>query len=312
MRPMLATRGDRVPTGPGWCHEVKWDGMRALVTIADGVVRATSRNGNDVTASFPELGALVGLGHDVVLDGELVALVESRPSFSALARRLKRRGRVGRGEVIPVTLVAFDVLECDGADLRRQTLEVRRSVVEGLGLGDLSGVVQVSPVHDDGALLWEVTRGQGLEGIVSKRWSSRYLEGARSPDWLKFPHRDRTSWVVGGWRPETGSAHRVGSLLVGEPSGDGLRYRGRVGSGVAGRAAGHLAELLGARGRGTSPFLAVPRVDAAGAQWVEPDLVVDVESLGFSSHGRLRQPAFVGVRDDLAPADVTDHVSEDR
>ena len=304
MRPMLATRGDRVPTGPGWCHEVKWDGMRALVTVADGVVRAVSRNGNDVTGAFPELAVLAGLGHDVVLDGELVALVEGRPDFSALAHRLKRRARVASGDATPVTLLAFDVLQCDGVDLRPQPLEVRRTVLDGLGLADLSAGVQVSPVHDDGELLWRVTREQGLEGVVSKRWASRYLEGVRSPDWLKFPHRDRTSWVVGGWRPETGSQHRVGSLLVGEPTPEGLRYRGRVGSGVAGRAAQQLAEALATRGREMSPFLEVPRIDAAGARWVEPHLVVDVESLGFSAHGRLRQPAYVGLRDDLAPGDV--------
>lgn len=308
----MATRGDRVPTGPGWCHEVKWDGMRALVTVSGGVVRVTSRNGNDVTASFPELGVLAVLDRDVVLDGELVALTDGRPDFSALAHRLKRRPRVGDPVGAPVSLLAFDVLRHDGVDLRPRSLDVRRGVLEDLALDEIetgagdTGRVQVSPVHDDGELLWQVTREQGLEGIVSKRWASRYLEGVRSPDWLKFPHRDRTTWVVGGWRPETGTEHRVGSLLVGEPTPTGLRYRGRVGSGVAGRTARQLAELVAGLERATSPFDSVPRVDAAGARWVEPDLVVDVESLGFSAHGRLRQPAFVGVRHDLAPDDLVE------
>lgn len=303
MRPMLATRGDHVPTGAGWIHEVKWDGMRVLVEVSGGRVRLTSRNGNDVTAAFPEFATLDL--PDLVLDGEVVAFADGRPDFGVLATRLQRRGRTARlrAEVAPVTLIAFDLLELEGRDLTREPLARRRELLEGLGLGD--HLVQVPPVHDDGELLLEATRAQGLEGIVSKRLASRYAQGVRSPDWLKFAHRPRTSWVVGGWRPETGSASRLGAVLVGEPTERGLVFRGRVGSGIAGRAGLALKEVLEPLAVDVSPFSdPLPRVDAAGSRWVRPEIVVDVESLGFAANGRLRQPSFQGVRSDLTPADL--------
>ena len=155
-------------------------------------------------------------------------------------------------------------------------------------------------------MLFEATRDQGLEGIVSKRRSSRYEFGVRSPHWLKFPHRRRTSWVVGGWRPETGSTTRLGAVLVGEPTPDGLLYRGRVGSGIAGRVGPMLLEALAPYAREDSPFAdEVPRLDALGTHWVEPVLVVDVESLGLSTQQRLRQPSYRGLRPDLGPEDLT-------
>jgi bifunctional non-homologous end joining protein LigD len=160
-------------------------------------------------------------------------------------------------------------------------------------------------VYDDGNVLMEATRAQELEGIVSKRKSSRYVFDRRCEEWLKFPHRPSASYVVGGWRPETGTKDRLGALLVGEPTPDGLLVRGRVGSGVAGKAALRLKELLDPLSCPEHPFTAtVPREDALGTVWVEPTLVVDVVSLGFTPQGRLRQPAYVGVRSDLRPEDL--------
>lgn len=304
MRPMLATRGRHVPTGEEWTHEVKWDGMRLLADVRRDGVRLTSRNENDVTVTFPELHGLAG--RDLLLDGEVVALADGVPSFAALADRMHVRsaGRAGRlAEVQPVTYLVFDVMRLDGRDLAREPLSTRREVLEGLGLADVSW--QVPGVHDDGGLLLEVTRQQGLEGVVSKRLSSRYEFGQRSPHWLKFPHRRRDSYVVGGWRPETGSSTRLGALLVGEPTDEGLVYRGRVGSGIAGGKGAVLRELLEPFARERSPFVDdVPRVDALGTHWVEPVVVVDVEALGLSSQQRLRQPSYQGVRSDLAPEDL--------
>ncbi|MBE7323806.1 non-homologous end-joining DNA ligase [Nocardioides sp. Y6] len=303
MRPMLATRGDHVPTGPGWAHEVKWDGMRLVVEVTGTRARLTSRNGNDVTRTFPELAHLDV--PDLVLDAEAVAFADGRPSFGALATRLQRSGRGARiaAEAVPVTLLVFDLLVLEGRDLTAEPLSTRRALLEGLGLGD--DLLQVPPVYDDGPMLLEATKAQGLEGIVSKRLSSRYASGVRSPHWLKFAHRPRTSWVVGGWRPETGSAHRLGAVLLGEPTEAGLRFRGRVGSGLTGRVAAELKARLEPLAADESPFdEAVPRLDATGTSWVRPEVVVDVESLGFAANGRLRQPSFQGVRSDLTPADL--------
>lgn len=308
MRPMLAVRGTTVPSGPGWSHEVKWDGMRVLVRAgADGSLRVTSRNENDVTAAFPELagiGAATG-AREVLLDGELVAFEDGRPVFGALAERIHLRRRVAverAAAASPATLLVFDLLALDEHPLVGLPLAERRGVLEALEL--TGGHWQVPPTYDDGDLLLQVTREQGLEGVVSKRLSSPYRPGQRSEDWLKFPHRPAHSFVVGGWRPQVGGTS-LAAVLVGEPTVDGLVYRGRVGSGLAGRAAARLEALLTPGSE--SPFATeVPPEDAEGTVWVEPDTIVEVTSLGFTREGRLRQPAYVGTRADLRPADLLD------
>ncbi len=311
MRPMLATKGTRVPSGDEWVHEIKWDGVRLLADVTPERARFTSRNENDVTGGYPELQELAG--RDLLLDGEVVVLEDGRPSFGALAERMHVRD-ARRLAVLtqrrPVTFLIFDLLRLDGRDLSREPLAVRRELLESLDLGDVWW--QVPATYADGQSLLDATRQQRLEGIVSKRLSSRYDFGARSPHWLKFAHRERTSWVIGGWRPETGSEDRLGALLVGEPTHDGgLIFRGRVGSGIAGRVGPVLKELLAPLARDSSPFTdEVPRVDALGTRWVDPVVVVDVDSLGLGAQGRLRQPSYQGVRSDITPDDLRETSGE--
>ena len=306
MRPMLASRGTLVPSGPGWTHEVKWDGMRVLAEVRDGSLRLWSRNENDVTVSFPELVGLAAVGHDLLLDGEVVALAGGVPTFSALADRMhvsnpKRAQALATTN--PVTLIVFDVLSLDGRDLTGEPLAVRRSELESLGLNDVHW--QVPATYDDGQMLLDATTQQGLEGVVSKKLSSRYHYGRRSKDWLKFPNRPTSSYVVGGWRHETDSEARLGAVLVGAPTPAGLSYRGRVGSGIAGRAGPRLRELLEPLAADGSPFCdEVPRVDALGTVWVRPEVVVEISALGVTGAGRLRQPSYQGVRVDLSPAEL--------
>ncbi|HEX6247313.1 MAG TPA: non-homologous end-joining DNA ligase [Nocardioidaceae bacterium] len=307
MRPMLASRGSTVPAGSGWVHEVKWDGMRVLAEVRDGRLTLWSRNENDVTVSFPELHDVgVLAAHDVLLDGEVVAMSGGVPRFAALADRMHvsnaARAR-SLSQTNPVTLIVFDLLRLDGRDLTGEPLTARRAALEALGIG--SAHWQVPPEYDDGAMLLEATRQQELEGIVSKRRRSTYQPGRRSKDWLKFPHRPTLSYVVGGWRPETGSESRLGAVLVGAPGSQGLSYRGRVGSGITGKAADRLLELLGPLRAETSPFCdEVPRVDAVGTTWVRPEVVVEIAALGTTGGGRLRQPSYQGIRFDLAPTDL--------
>ena len=307
MRPMLASRGASVPTGPGWIHEVKWDGMRVLVEIRDGALRLWSRNENDVTVSFPELTDVgVLAGRDVLLDGEVVAMSDGIPTFSALADRMHvanaARAR-SLARTNPVTLIVFDLLRLDGRDLTGEPLSVRRGELEALGIG--SAHWQVPPSYDDGQMLLTATEQQGLEGVVSKRCSSTYHFGRRTKDWLKFPNRPTLSYVIGGWRRELGTGPRLGAVLVGEPTAEGLSYRGRVGSGIAGKKAEMLLEMLEPLQADTSPFCdEVPRVDATGTVWVRPEVVVEIAALGVTNGGRLRQPSYQGVRFDLAPDDL--------
>ncbi|MEO7421719.1 MAG: non-homologous end-joining DNA ligase [Ornithinibacter sp.] len=309
MRPMLATVAESVPTGDAWVHEVKWDGMRVLVDVRDGVVTLWSRTERDVTAAFPELGALGEDYDDMLLDGEVVAMGEGRPSFHALTERIhvtKRAQAERLASTRPVTLMVFDLLRLFGADLTGQSWSARRELLERL---DLTGRNwQVPEVHDDGVGLLAATAEQGLEGIVSKRRASPYAVGRRSPDWRKTAHRSTHSVVVGGWRREVGSRDRLGAVLVGLPDGNGgWRYAGRVGSGLAGSAGVALAGRLRPLERATPPFSdVVPSIDADGTTWLEPVVVIEVRALELTGQHRLRQPAYLGVRIDLTAADLTE------
>jgi len=311
MKPMLATRGDHVPVGAGWVHEVKWDGIRALVDVTAERVRITTRNENEVGVAYPELHGLSALcsapGRDLLLDGEIVALGSGAPSFRDLADRMHVRDAAKAARLAarnPVTLIVFDVLRVDGVDVTGRPLAERRELLVGLGLDaparNPHSAWQVPPTYDDGQTLLAAAEAQGLEGIVSKKLSSTYRPGTRSKDWLKFPIRPTGTYVVGGFRSETGSTTRLGAVLVGEQTADGLRFRGRVGSGIAGKAGQRLGALLRPLVRDSSPFdEELPRPDRDGTVWVEPRVLVDVQYLELTRDGRLRQPAYRGVRTDL-------------
>ena len=308
MRPMLASRGSAIPHGPDWSHEIKWDGMRVLADVTEGRLKLLSRNENDVTTSFPELSTLTepGMPDDMLLDGEVVALDGGIPSFSALAERMhvvdaRKAGRLAVAS--PVTYMVFDILRLSGIDLTTRPLAERRAALERIGLDGPN--LKVPPTYDDGDALQAATLEQGLEGVVSKRLSSRYNAGRRSPDWLKFPRRASKSVVIGGWRLEGDSAHRLGAVLVGKPTSSGLIYLGRVGSGLAGKEQERVLAALRDLSIDASPFAdEIPKVDALGTKWVRPEVVVDVQSLGLSSGNRLRQPSYRGLRPDLSPDDL--------
>lgn len=315
MRPMLATPTTEVPSGERWSHEVKWDGVRVLARggadLGDAV-RMTSRNDNEVTVAWPDLSTSPLPGRDLLVDGEVIALNErGLPDFRTLQERMHvRRAATAAALVdrVPATYMVFDLLALDGEDLTGLAWAERRARLEDLAGPDGLGATgwQVPAAYDDGAMLLEATRTQGLEGVVSKRRDSRYAFERRSPHWLKLAHRHRRSYVVGGWRPQEGSGADgpLAAVLVGEPTSDGLAYRGRVGSGIGGRRSAELAAMVAPLARAASPFHdEVPRVDARGTHWVEPVLVVDVDTHG-AGYARLRQPSFRGVRPDLDPDDL--------
>lgn len=309
MRPMLATKTDQVPPGDEWVHEVKWDGVRVLAEAgAPGAARARmwSRNGNDVTIAWPEISTSPLGDRDLLVDGEVIALSDrGLPDFRVLQDRMHVRNATAASRLsktVPATFMVFDLLRLDGRDLTGEPLTRRRELLSGLGL---DSTWQVPASYEDGPMLFEATRAQGLEGVVSKRRSSRYSFGVRSPHWLKLAHRHSASYVVGGWRPQEGTSDRLAALLVGEVTADGLHYRGRVGSGIGGKASATLTALLAPLLRDASPFDDdVPRIDARGTRWVDPVVVVDVDTHQTSRDQRLRQPSYRGVRSDLTPEDL--------
>jgi bifunctional non-homologous end joining protein LigD len=309
---MLATAGRLPPDDePGrWAYEMKWDGVRALVHVGGGDLHVVSRTLRDVTASYPDLGGLAsGVDVPCVLDGEIVALDErGRPSFSVLQRRMHVRtpGAALLHEV-PVTLLLFDVLHVDGRSLLRSTYDERRGV-----LGELvqaGARWAVPPVFEgDGAAALDTSAAQGLEGVVAKRRTSVYEPGRRSRTWVKVKNLRTQEVVLGGWQPGTGSREGgIGSLLLGVPDPDGLRYVGHVGTGFD-RAA--LADLLGRLRpleRSDSPFsVPLPRSHSRDARWTEPRLVGEVAYGERTPDGLLRHPVWRGLRPDKSPADVVD------
>ncbi|MBV9314282.1 MAG: non-homologous end-joining DNA ligase [Pseudonocardia sp.] len=302
---MLATPGP-LPVGPQWCYEVKWDGMRLLADISTKdtatVLKLTSRTGRDMTRHFPELSGLRGALADALLDGEVVMLANGLPSFSALAERFHRIPTAAEASARPVVLMLFDVLRLYGVSLLDRPLAARRATLERLNLAAVPNV-RFSPCYDDGQALLEATRERGLEGVVAKHRESVYRPGQRSSDWVKLAHRRTRDCLVGGWRLERTHSSRIGGLLLGVPDADGgLRFAGRVGSGLASDSAQRvLREILPKYAVEVSPFTQpIPREDAVDARWCQPCLVALVTHLGWTDHGRLRQPVFQGLRLDAA------------
>ncbi|TFD72111.1 ATP-dependent DNA ligase [Cryobacterium fucosi] len=305
--PMLATLGSLADlvgeAGADWACEMKWDGIRALASLATAgavsTVRLVTRNGNDVTDAYPDLARALPAAvtaDSVVLDGEIVALdAAGRPSFGLL------QNRTG---TTPVSYLVFDLLEADGQDLTGLSYAARRDILGQVVNGD--GPVQVPPAFDGGAATAiRASRELGLEGIVAKRLDGRYEPGRRSRSWIKIKHHSTQEVVVGGWRPGTG--HRsgsVGSLLVGIPDGGTLAYSGRVGTGFRDRDLDEILDRLRPIGATASPFAEVPATDAGDAHWVQPILVGEVEFAEWTETGRLRHPVWRGWRPDKSPADV--------
>ena len=292
-----------------WAFELKWDGVRALATVRDGEVTLRSRNGNDLTAQYPELRELgERAGVDGVFDGEIVALDErGRPSFQLLQNRMgltKPREVEAARKATPVRFLLFDVLEADGHELTRLAYTNRREALSTVV--DAGGVIEVPPAHDgDLDQAMRDSRKAGLEGVVAKKRASKYAEGRRSEAWLKLKHYATQEVVVGGWKPGNGRrAGGVGSLLLGIPGTDGLEYVGKVGTGFSDRDLDEIAVVLGRLERKTPPFTDVPRPDARDAHWVTPERVGEVEFAEWTGDGRLRQPSWRGWRIDKSAGDV--------
>lgn len=300
LSPMLATAG-ALPVGPDWSFEFKWDGVRVLALFAGGPPELFARSGAVVTAAYPEIADL-HLPEGTLLDGEMVVLdAAGRPSFTALAERMhvRERNRAGRlAATLPVTYMIFDLLYYDGNDYTGLPYLARRERLEELGLSGPRWMVP--PSFGDGPATAEAARENSLEGVVAKRNDSVYLPGARSADWIKVKFDRTGDYVIGGWRS---GARKLGGLLVGVPTPDGLAFRGRVGGGIGAVAEKELLSKLEPLATRSSPFAegAVPREDSRGAHWVRPELVVEVRYGNRTPDGRLRFPRFLRLRDDKTP-----------
>ncbi len=302
---MLATAGP-LPEGPGWNYEFKWDGVRVLALFGGGPPQLFARSGTVVTAAYPEIAGL-RLPEGTLLDGEMVVFdAAGRPSFTALAERMHVRDPIRADRLAitaPVTYLIFDVLFQDGMDHTGLPYLARRERLEELGLAGTSWMVP--PTFRDGEATVAAARENRLEGVMAKRSDSVYLPGRRSPDWVKVKFDRTGDYVIGGWRP---GARKLGGLLIGVPTPQGLAFRGRVGGGIGAAAEKDLLARLEPLAAPRSPFApgAVPREDSRGAHWVRPELVAEIRYGNQTPDRRLRFPRFLRLRDDKTPAECAD------
>ncbi|MET0557242.1 MAG: DNA ligase D [Solirubrobacterales bacterium] len=308
--PMLAKLAPLPASDEGWATEVKWDGVRAIAYCRPGRLELQTRNVNVVTDQYPEVRRLSRqLGaRDAVLDGELVAFDgEGRPSFERLQQRIHQTdANVVRRRMKshPVTYVLFDLLYLDGHDLTGEPYTRRRELLEGLGL---EGESWQTPGYSVGHAeeLLAASAAQHLEGIVVKRLDSAYSPGKRTGAWLKVKTVGRQEFVIGGWVPGEGRRrNRIGAILLGAFDAEGrLQYAGKVGTGFSERDLDELLERLRPLARNSNPFAG--RRGPRNANFVEPELVAEVEFRELTAEGMVRHGSFKGLREDKSATEVS-------
>jgi bifunctional non-homologous end joining protein LigD len=308
--PMYAGVADAVPAGDEWIFEQKYDGMRVVAAATPRATSLVTRNGREKQAQFPEIAAalsqLAGRARrSLVLDGEIVALVRGKAApFQALQSRMHRsKGVDGMIRRAPAAIVLFDLLRDGRADLTRRPLAERRARLEAL-IGLRSDTIRLSESSSSSRRMLGRARRGGWEGVIAKRLDSRYVPGARSRDWLKLKLQHRAEFVVGGYTDPRRSREHFGALLLGYFDERGrLCYVGNMGGGFDRESLRDVAAKLARLARKRAPFAEDVKTNDQ-VHWVAPKLVVEVKFAEWTADGKLRQPIFLGVRDDKAAEDV--------
>lgn len=302
IEPMLATLAEHPFSDPDWLFEIKWDGVRALAWVEDGAVRLRSRNNVDITSRYPELAALrkVLAARQAIVDGEVVALdARGHSDFQRLQERMHVRAP-GEKQLreAPVVYFAFDLLYCDGYDLRGAPLLERKQLLERM-LHANERFRYSDHELEHGKELFALAKESGLEGIVAKRADSVYVSD-RSANWAKLKVSQTLDAVIGGWTEARTEAIPFGSLLLGLYEGKKLRFIGHVGSGFDAKRHAELSGRLKELTVSTCPFEGVPETNEKPT-WVRPVVVARVKFSGWTQEKILRHPVFLGLREDLKP-----------
>jgi bifunctional non-homologous end joining protein LigD len=309
---MLAMAGELPKKDTGWAYEFKWDGVRALVYVDGGRVRAFTRNDKSLLSTFPELrdiGRHLG-SRSAILDGEIVALdKDNRPNFSTLSRRLHVTSKSEIEKLktsTPASFFAFDLLFLEGRSIVELPYDERRAALESLKLQGESFATPPSITNTAGSTVLEIARDRGLEGVVIKRRRSRYSPGSRSGDWIKVKNFFIQEVVIGGWTEGKGERDgSLGALLMGIPTEKGLDYIGKVGTGFTAATRKDILARLKPLARKSTPFSApLSRTETALAHFVRPTIVGEVQFAEWTNDGHLRQPSWRGLRKDKSAREV--------
>jgi len=296
VRPMLATLVREPFDKPGWVYEEKYDGYRILAYKEGRSVKLLSRNGHDRTGTFTEVAkAVASLPADMLLlDGEVVVFDRRGVSHFQLLQELKSKPQYA----------VFDCLYKDGADLRRSALRDRRAVLDGL-LGSSTGQAAIFAsafLSPNGLKAFEIAKKKGLEGVVAKNGSAPYIEG-RSRQWLKVKVHQEDEFIIVGYTAPEGTRKHFGALLLGAYDHGKLHYVGKVGTGFSERSLASLSRIFQPLMADKAPVVDPPR--EKGVTYLAPRLVAQIAFEELTADRKLRQPVFLGLRDDKNAREVT-------
>jgi bifunctional non-homologous end joining protein LigD len=296
LQPMLATLTDGPFDDPGWVFEEKYDDFRVVAKIENGSVTLYSRNGQVISGNYIEVAkALEGIKGDAVIDGELVALDEYGVShFQLLQNALRRKAKL--------LYFTFDLMFQDSKDLRALPLTERKKRLKAI-LPKHKLVAFSRHRNTFGTKFFEEAGRKGLEGIMAKRASSKYLSGARTDDWLKIKASKRQEAVIAGFTAPKKTRPFFGALALAVRERDGWRYIGHVGTGFSHAALEELHGKLIRLKTAKSPFARKVK-DEAVTTWVKPSLVAEVKFTEWTSSGEMRHPVYLGLREDKRAKDV--------
>ena len=296
LQPMLATLTDGPFDDPAWIFEDKYDGFRMVAKIESGKVTLYSRNGQVISRNYIEVAqALEGVRGDAVIDGELVALDENGVShFQLLQNALRRQAKL--------LYCAFDLMFQDGEDLRAMPLTERKKRLKAI-LPKHRLVACSRHRKTFGTKFFEEAGREGLEGIMAKRASSKYLSGARTDDWLKIKTSKRHEVVIAGFTAPKKTRPLFGALVLAVRGGNGWRYIGHVGTSFSHATLEEIHGKLMRLKTAKSPFTRKVK-DEPVTTWVKPALVAEVKFTEWTSSGEMRHPVYLGLREDKRAEDV--------
>ena len=314
IQPMKPRLLEKPPTAGDWMYELKFDGIRAIAVKIEKKVSLLSRNENELVRRFPEIvEAIKNLPvRECVIDGEVVALDDDGRSSFQLLQALELEGRKS-----PVRFYVFDLLQLDGKSLIKLPLRQRKEVLAKLCEGVADPIRFSGEIGSDATKLLAEVKRRGLEGLIGKQRNSLYEPGRRSGAWIKLKCVNEQEFVIGGYTPPQGSRKYFGAILVGYYRDKKLFFAGKVGTGFTAKSLSILHEKFEAEERDDCPFVDLPSKQNGKwvlgiapsmmrkMHWVNPIFVAQIKFSEWTRDGKLRQPVFLGLREDKNPRAVT-------